>query len=108
MELMLGDIELGHLLVSDLDAGRIGVDIFHSGHGQVRFCLRVAEEFQHDLVGDEWFSPPINGNEREEWMFDGRTDAYHFSIPLGSSRRVVTDMDRQSGLIGELLQRYFP
>lgn len=60
------------------------------GHG-----LRRANVLQHRLVAEQRLTGPVLGNEAEQFVLDW--------IPLGRTRRQVSDGDSEPELIGQSL-----
>ena len=48
----------------------------------------------------QWPTTPVFGDETEHSMFD--------LVPLAGSRRKVTNMERKTEIVGQILQRNFP
>src|SRR3990170_304612 len=61
---------------------------------------RGADVLEHDFVAGQRFAGPIGAYQVEHAVFDG--------IPLGGSRRIVADRDRQAKFISQVLQAHLP
>jgi hypothetical protein len=75
------DVERSELLFRDLYAGRVEATIQARPHNQSPAIGRVADQVDDGFVRAERSSSPIDGNEREEAVFD--------LVPLAGSRRKV-------------------
>src|SRR3954447_1795205 len=60
----------------------------------------AADRLHDDLVRLQRYAPPVACDMAEEAMLD--------LVPLARSRRIMTDLDDQAGLVGKSLQLRFP
>jgi hypothetical protein len=95
VELVSGDVDGGDLFVCDFDflgvGGLVesGVDV-QAGVGRGR-----GDQLDHDLVAGEWLAAPVEADEAEQPVLD--------LVPLRGAGREVADLERQAGVVSELL-----
>ncbi len=100
MEPVVADIETFHLGLGDLDAFLIdprveGALNFESGLG----ACRRDELVDGSVVCERRAAPVVR---------DAAVEAVLDLVPFRCARRIVPDLDREAGLVGELLQLHFP
>src|SRR2546427_4585046 len=89
-----------HLLFADLDTDGRAVLLQRGLHGETRLGRGMANEIDDDLMTDQGPSPPMLGNMRKHPMLD--------RLPLPGPWRKVPPRDRDTTLIGPLLQFHLP
>src|SRR2546428_6053511 len=89
-----------HLLFADLDTDGRAVLLQRGLHGETRLGRGMANEIDDDLMTDQGPSPPMLGNMRKHPMLD--------RLPLPGPWRKVPHRDRDTHLIGQLLQVHLP
>src|SRR2546428_3550509 len=89
-----------HLLFADLDTDGRAVLIQRGLHGETRSGRGMANEIDDDLMTDQGPSPPMLGNMSKHPMLD--------RLPLTGPWRKVPPIDRDTHLIGQLLQFHLP
>src|SRR5229473_2785639 len=94
------ELEFGHLLVGNLQPGRISIGVELAFHSQASGGGSGCNKVDDDLMTDERFAPPVLADEREQPMFD--------LVPLARARREVTDRYLQPDFVGQFLQLPLP
>src|SRR5215831_9158784 len=100
MKLRWREIQVLHLLSTDLNTGWIGILIQLGLDGEARIGRGMTNYIDDYLVINQRPPPPILGNMTKHPMLD--------LIPLTGPRRKVPDVDRQPDRIGELLEFDLP
>src|SRR5258708_618469 len=78
------------------DANRVPALVESSSDAQARRGGRVANKFHCRLTANEWTTPPVLSDLREEAVLD--------LVPLARAWREMADADVQTGGVGEALQ----
>src|SRR5712691_3705893 len=100
MKLRWREVQSLHVLTTDLHTGGRGVLIQLGLDGETRVGRGMTNYIDDHLVTHQRPPPPILGNMTKHPMFD--------LLPLPGPRRKVPDVDRDTDLIGELLEFYLP
>jgi len=89
-----------HLLLRDLDLGRVAPCIQTGLDLQARRRRRRGDQLDNDLVAHQRPTTPVHRDVREQPMLD--------LVPLTRARREVADGNLQARLVGEPLQFHLP
>lgn len=100
MKSILMEIDLRHLLIADLDAGRIAVGVQFGMHGQTGAGTSGADQLHHRLVSEQWLPAPVVADAGKQAVLD--------LVPLAGTRRQVADLHAQAGFVGQALQFPLP
>ena len=100
MKSILMEIDLRHLLIADLDAGRIAVGVQFGMHGQTGAGAGSADQLHHRLVSEQWLPAPVVADAGKQAVLD--------LVPLAGARRQVADLHTQAGFVGQALQLPLP
>ena len=100
MKRMRGQLQLGHLRVGDFDRLGIVAVINLGPNAEARVRRGLADKRDDGRQIDEGLAAPVHRDVRKQSML--------YLIPLAGARRKMTDGDRESGAVGELLQFPFP
>ena len=100
MEAIAVDIDRVHFRIGDLDAFRVVIFIETALDIQPGARAGRSDQLDDDLVADQRFSAPVLRDEGEEPMFD--------AVPFAGAGRVMSDGNRQPGLVSEDLKFPFP
>ena len=92
--------DLREFLITDFDSSFVFVFVDRSSDDQSRVSGRIADQFDDRLMTGQWPPAPVFGNETEHAMFD--------LVPLASPWWKVTDVERNSEVVGQFLQLNFP
>src|SRR5579884_545797 len=100
MPLVVSDDDALEHVVGNRAAGLVRSGVESCAHPQS--CLRGgrSDEVHHDFVREQWATPPVPRDVREEAMLD--------LVPLARARRQMRDVDAKSGPIGESLKVELP
>src|SRR5713101_319283 len=82
------DVKSLEFLIAHLDASRIGVGVLDGSDDQSFLGGGMRDELNDRFKRDQGFGTPVDGDVREEPMFD--------LIPFAGARRKMTDRDAQS------------
>ena len=100
MEVIAFDVEAGHLGVGDRAALLVGPGIEDAVDREPGLGWSGADELDHGETIGERAAAPVLRDVAEQPVLD--------PIPLRGARRVVMDVDREAGLVGEVLQFELP
>ena len=100
MKSVTDQIECRKFLLSHLEACWIGVTILECRDSQPLLGAGMGNQFQDDLQRDEWFGPPVDGNEGKQPMSD--------LVPLARRRWIMRDRDAEMFFIGQFLELFLP
>src|SRR6266536_1400672 len=100
MKLRWREMQSRHVIITDLHTGGIDVLLQLGLHGETRVGRGMANYIDDHLVTDQGPPPPVFSNMTKHPMLD--------LIPLPGPRRKVPDVDRDTDLIGELLEFHLP
>ena len=100
MKSILLEIDLRHLLIADLDAGRIAVGVQFGMHGQTGAGTSGADQLHHRLVSEQWLPAPVVADAGKQAVLD--------LVPLAGTRRQVADLHAQADFVGQALQLPLP
>jgi len=100
MERVAGDVESLHLGVADLDALLVSALIEDALDLQACLGGRRADQLHHrEAIGQRPAAPVLRYVAEQAMLY---------SVPLRGARRVVMDVEREAGGVGELLQLDLP
>src|SRR5438128_5010790 len=100
VKLVSSDVKSLEFLIADFDASRIGVGVLDGRDDQSFLGAGMRDELNDRFKRDQGLGTPVDGDVREEPMFD--------LIPFAGAGRKMTDGDAQSGLVGQPLHLTFP
>ncbi len=100
MKFALFQIHTLDFLIRHLATGRVLPAIQTAGHLESFGGRRASDQIYDRLIIPKRFAAPIRGDEREQPVFN--------LVPFAGARREVTDGDRKTGFIRQLLQLQFP
>src|SRR5580693_6847644 len=100
MEWVAFDCDCAHLRLADLDALFVGTIVEDALHREARLGFRCTDQLDDSQSAFEWPTPPVLRNMAEHAMLD--------LVPLRGAGWIVIDVERQAGLVCELLQFHFP
>ena len=86
VEVVAGDGQGGHVLVADLDAGRVGAGVEFGADGEPGAGGGAGDEVDDDFVAGQRSAAPVHRDLAEEPVLD--------LVPLGGAGREVADGDR--------------
>ena len=89
-----------NFLIRNLPTGRVFPTIQPAGHLEPFGGRRARDQIYNRLIIPKRLAPPIRGDEREQPVFN--------LVPFAGARRKVTDGNRKTRFIRELLQLQFP
>src|ERR1700730_2843380 len=95
MKLVAPEVDLCHLLVGNLDPGRIGPVVNLGVDLQPFSCGRSGNQTHDHLQTGERLPAPVLADEREQAVFD--------LVPFARARRKVAHRDGEPGLVGQRL-----
>src|SRR5713101_9743042 len=100
VKLVSGDVKSLEFLIADFDASRIGVGVLDGRDDQSFLGGGMRDELNDRFKRDQGLGTPVDGDVREEPMFD--------LIPFAGARRKMTDRDAQSSFVGQPLDLTLP
>src|SRR5271165_6300607 len=100
MELIAGDVEALHRGIADFDALLIAARVERAFDLEPGVGGGCADQLDHGKTIRERSAAPVLRDVAEEAVLD--------PVPLRCAWRIVMDVDRKPGLVGELLQFEFP
>ena len=100
MERFALDVEAFHLGISDLDAFLIGGGVEHGLHFEAGRGRRRGDQIDDRSMVRERPTAPVLRDVAEHAMLD--------LVPFRSSRRVMSDLDGETGFVGEFLKLNLP
>src|ERR1700739_748065 len=100
MERVAGQVDGSHLEIGNLDAFGIFLFVELGAHLEAAICCRRGDQLDDRAIAAQWFSPPVDGDEREETMLD--------LVPLAGAGRQVANRDRQLELVRQFLKLDLP
>src|SRR5262245_36932882 len=100
MERVAGYVEISHLGVADLDALLVGALIEHALDLEAGLGRGRTDQLHHGEAIRQRSPTPVLRDVAEQTML--------YSVPLRRARRIVVDVERKAGGVGELLQLDLP
>lgn len=100
MKLVPNQPNPGKLLVGDLDAFGVGSLVQFGLNSQSSACSRTDNQLDQDFMADEGASSPVHADIAKQTMLD--------LVPFARSRWEMSDRNRESRLVGQLLQFKLP
>ena len=100
MELIGGDVEALHRGIADFDAFLIAARVERAFDLEPGGSGGRADQFDHGKTIGERSAAPVLRDVAEQAVLD--------AVPLRCAWRIVVDVDRKPGLVGELLQFELP
>ena len=94
------DVNIRHLLISDLSSRRVNTSVKPAGHGQSLGGGGARNKSHHGLVVSQRFAAPVGTDEREQAML-------HL-VPLAGPRGKMAHRDRKFRLVCQALQLQLP
>src|SRR5216110_2194307 len=100
MEFVAADVEALHRGFGDLDAFLVGSRVEGALYFEAGFGRRRGNQLDYGGAIGERSGAPVLGDVTEQAMLD--------LVPFRGSRRIVANLEREPGVVGELLQLQFP
>ena len=95
MKLALFQIHALDFLIGHLAAGRVFAMVKTAGHLETFGCRCARDQVDDRLIIAKRLAAPVRGDEREQTVFN--------LVPLAGARREVTDGNRKTRFIRQLL-----
>ena len=100
VKIVSGDVKSLEFLIAHFDASRIGLGVLDGSDDQSFLGGGMRDELNDRFKRDQGLGTPVDGDVREEPMFD--------LLPFAGSRRKMTDRDAEPGLVGQPLHLTLP
>src|SRR3989441_9184536 len=100
VKIVSGDVKSLEFIIAHFDASRIGVGVLDGSDDQSFLGGGMRDELNDHFKRDQGLGTPVEGDVGEEPMFD--------LIPFTGSRRKMTEIDAESGLVGQPLHLTLP